>query len=145
MATQPDIRAAEWIKLNTNTDSHFLVNSFFAYGDSMIVGADAGWWLPLLANRTTTVPPMNYGSEVGPFPNFLSWINQLSREVAQKGISDPEVYSMLVDRGITHVYIGQRQGRVNNPGFILEPAELLASEYYEVVYHQDRVWVFQLK
>jgi len=44
----------------------------FAYGDSVIVGSDGGWWLPLLARRQTTLPPINYGSEQGVRADYLS-------------------------------------------------------------------------
>jgi hypothetical protein len=52
---------------------------------------------------------------------------------------------MLRERGVTHVYIGQRQGRLNydGPG-ILEPRQLLASPHFRPVYHEDRVWVFEV-
>jgi hypothetical protein len=44
-------------------------------------------------------------------------------------------------RGIMHVYIGQRQGRVNQAGpHVLKPAELLADSHFRLVYREDRVW-----
>ena len=56
-----------------------------------------------------------------------------------------EVLKTLKERGINYVYIGQRQGRVNNPdGSVLDPETLLASPHYKPVYHQDRVWVFEI-
>jgi hypothetical protein len=46
---------------------------------------------------------------------------------------------------VTHVYIGQRQGAVNNPEpGVLDPDELLASPSYRLLYHQDGVWIFEL-
>ena len=68
--TDPDLRGFEWIQENTSEDPRFLVNSFPAYGDSLIAGADAGWWIPLLANRQTSLPPLSYGSEQGNRPDF---------------------------------------------------------------------------
>jgi len=48
-------------------------------------------------------------------------------------------------RGITHVYIGQRQGRVNYAGpYVLKPTELLADSRFRLVYREDRVWVFEV-
>jgi len=42
--------------------------------------------------------------------------------------------------------VGQRQGWVNYGGpYVLEPEQLLASPNYRLVYHQDRVWVFELQ
>ncbi|MDP1547595.1 MAG: DUF1616 domain-containing protein [Anaerolineales bacterium] len=146
LATRPDIRAAEWIQENTPQDARFLVNSFFAYGDTVIVGSDGGWWLPLLAQRQTTLPPLNYGSERGPRPDYVQWINALTTEIQNKGVAHPDALALLRERGVTHVYIGQRQGRVNYGGpYVLEPKQLLASPNFRLVYHQDRIWVFEIQ
>ncbi len=144
LVTRPDLRAANWLRQNTGTDARFLVNSFFAYGGSVIVGSDGGWWLPLIARRQTTLPPINYSSESGPRADYREWINALTAAIQGKGIASPDVLTMLGERGVTHIYIGQEQGRVNYDGpFVLEPAKLLASSYFRPVYHQDRVWVFE--
>jgi len=144
LVTRPDIQAAKWIQENTPQDARFLVNSFFAYGDTLIVGSDGGWWLPLLAQRQTTLPPINYSSEGGPRPDYLPWVNAQTTEIKNNGIAHPEVLAMLQERGVTYVYLGQRQGRVNYGGpYMLEPEQLLASPNFQLVYHQDRVWVFE--
>jgi hypothetical protein len=145
LVTRADLRAMEWIRNNTPANARFLVNSFFAYNDSVIVGSDGGWWLPLLARRQTTLPPINYGSEQGVRADYLSWINALPRLIQSKGMNDAGVAAELRARGITHVYIGQRQGRVNYAGpLVLKPEELDVSSYFRLVYHQDQVWVFQV-
>jgi len=145
LVTRPDIRAAEWIRENTPQDARFLINSFFAFNDSVIVGSDGGWWLPLLAQRQTTVPPLIDSFELGPRPDYILWINALTTEIQNKGIAHPDVLALLHARGITYVYIGQRQGRVNYGGpYVLVPEQLLASPYFRLVYHQDRVWVFEV-
>ncbi|MGH2521888.1 MAG: hypothetical protein ACRDH2_05230, partial [Anaerolineales bacterium] len=86
----------------------------------------------------------NYGTEQGPRPDYREWVNRLSARVFEKGLDDSETLALLREQGIKYIYIGQRQGKVNNPGPILEPEQLLASAYFEPVYHQDRVWVFAL-
>jgi hypothetical protein len=61
------------------------------------------------------------------------------------GVDAPAVLDLLDDEGVTHVYIGQQQGRVNYSGpHILDPETLLKSPDYRLVYHQDRVWIFEL-
>jgi hypothetical protein len=145
LVTRPDIQAAKWIQENTSQDARFLVNSFFAYGGSSIVGSDGGWWLPLLAQRKTTLPPLTYSAEKGPRPDYIQWVNTLTTEIQNKGIANPDVLALLHARGITYVYVGQRQGRVNYGGpYGLEPDQLLASPSFRVVYHQDQVWVFMI-
>lgn len=145
LALQPDVEAMAWIRENTPADARFLVNSFFAYGDALVVGSDGGWWLPLLAERANTVPPLNYGAEQGPWPGYRLWVNELTGQIQDRGACDPETVEMLRARGITHVYIGQQQGRVNYSGpHVLVAQDLLSSSYYRPIYHQDQVWVFEL-
>jgi hypothetical protein len=145
LVTRPDMRAMVWMRENTPEDARFLVNSFFAYGGGVIVGSDGGWWLPLLAGRANTVPPLNYGTERGPMPDYRQWINDLTWQVQGTSMDAPAILDMLGERGITHVYIGQQQGRVNYSGpDVLAPEALLNSAHYRLAYHQDRVWVFEV-
>jgi hypothetical protein len=145
LVTAPDLRAAAWIENNTPVDGHFLVNSFPTYGGSTVVGSDAGWWVPLLAHRQISLPPLNYGVEQGPRADYRVWINALPAEIAAKGIDDPSVLRDLNDRGINYVFIGQRRGQVNNPGDpVLEPGQLVLSAHFHLVYHQDRIFIFTI-
>jgi hypothetical protein len=144
LVTHPDLKAAAWIKENTPSGAGFLINSFLAYSDTVVVGSDGGWWLPFLANRKTSVPPINYASEEGPRPDYREWVNTVTREVATKGLDHPAVLSLLRERGIGYVYVGQRQGRVNYVGQTLDPQRLLSSPHYRALYHQDRAWVFEI-
>jgi hypothetical protein len=144
--TRADERAARWIQQNTPEDSTFLVNFMFAYGDSLVVGTDGGWWLPLVTRRKTTVPPLTYGMETGPFTDYGEWINYLLAEVNTKGILDPEVLSLLVERGVTHVYIGQRHGIVNYGGTnTLNPEVIKQNPNFQLIYNMDRVWIFKVR
>jgi hypothetical protein len=146
MVTRPDMQAMAWIRENTPEDAKFLINSFFAYGGSVIVGSDGGWWLPLLGERSNTVPPLNYAIEQGPRPEHREWINDLSRQIQGAQIDSPATLALLQEQGITHIYIGQRQGRVNYAGpNVLDPEALFHSDKYQLIYHQDRVWVFKVK
>jgi hypothetical protein len=145
LVTRPDIQAAEWIREKTPTNARFLVNSFFAYGDSSIVGSDGGWWLPLIARRQTTLPPLTYSAERGPRPDYVAWVNKLTEEIQNKGITNTDVLAQLRARGVTYIYVGQRQGRVNYSGpYQLEPDQLAASPNFNLVYHQDLVWVYKI-
>jgi hypothetical protein len=145
LVTRPDMRAAAWIRDNTPADSRFLVNSFFAFGGGAVVGSDGGWWLPLLADRSTTVPPLSYASELGPESDLSQRVSAVGKAMLEYEPEDPEFVAVLQDQGVTHVYIGQRQGGVNHPGEgILQPEELIASRHYDLVYHEDLVWVFSL-
>ncbi len=145
LATRPDLRAATWIQHNTPDDARFLVNSFFAYNGTAVVGSDGGWWLPLLAHRQTTLPPLTYTAEQGPFPDYRNWVNALTAELQRQDIDAPDIQRLLHERGITHVYIGQRQGTVNYAGMhTINPEHVLASPHFRLIYHEDRVWIFAL-
>ncbi len=146
MVTRPDVRAAVWIHENTPADARFLINSFFAFENSLVVGSDGGWWLPVLAKRQISVPPLNYGTEEGPAPDYRQQINQLSRQIQQEGIDSPGVLSLLKERNIRYIYIGQQQGQVNNFAGtpVLDPKLLAASPNYRLLYHQDRTYVFAI-
>jgi len=145
LVTRPDLNAFNWIEANIPKNAGFLVNSFFAYGGTVIVGSDGGWWLPLLAGHKTNLPPITYGSEGDPWPGYKDWINNLTAVVLEKGIDDPQVLSMLNERNLRYIYVGQLQGSVNYPGpFPLAPETLLASQHFRPIYHQDRVWIFEM-
>lgn len=145
LVTRPDLRAAAWIRDNTPPESRFLVNSFFSYGGTSPVGADGGWWLPLLAGRQVTVPPLAYGGEVPLEAAARQRIRELNMEVQESSPGDPDLLALLQAEGVTHVYVGQRQGRVNNPDkSTLDPHLLAQSANYELVYRQDRVWIFEV-
>lgn len=144
--TRADERAARWIQQNTPEDSTFLVNFMFAYGDSLVVGTDGGWWLPLVTRRKTTVPPLTYGVETGPISDYVRWINILPSEIKDKSLLHPDVISLIREREITHLYIGQRQGSVNYSGpELLDPEKIRQSPDFRLVYHQDRVWIFSFQ
>lgn len=146
MVTRADQQAAAWIEANTPPDARFLINGFFPNPEA-VVGSDGGWWLPLLAHRQTTLPPLLYISEQGPQPDYRTWINQVYATINAHGVSSPETLAILREHGVSHVYIGQEQGRVgyNGADQMIGPEILLASPYFRQVYHQDHVWIFALQ
>ena len=145
LVTRPDIMASDWIKNNTPQNAVFLVNSFFAYGDTLIAGTDGGWWLPLLAGRQTTLPPLTYGSESGPRPDYIPWINELATKIQNNGVTSANVMTLFHQRGVGYIYVGQQGGSVNNNGITtINPTDLSSSPLFRLVYHQDRVWIFEV-
>jgi len=146
LVTPADERAMVWIRANTSSSARFLVNGFFAYGDTVVVGADGGWWIPLLAGRENTIPPLTYGSEAPVSADYPRQVNELVSQLQASDLSTAESLKLLKQKGITHVYVGQQEGRVGNPGEPLLPVEtLLTSPYYEPVYHEDQVWIFRVR
>ncbi len=145
LATRADLRAMEWIRQNTPPNARFLVNSMFAYGGSLVVGTDGGWWIPLETLRQSTQPPLNYGTENGVTPDYRARINETVRTIIDQGLTHPDTLNMLKERGVGYVYIGQQQGLVNSSQPLLDLQTLQNDPHFSPVYHQDRVWIFEIK
>jgi hypothetical protein len=139
LVTPADEEAMAWIRDHTPQDAHFLVNSFFAYGGHYIAGSDAGWWIPLLAERENTVPTLYYSGEAAEQPDYREQVNAFARRVEEGDLADPEMAKFLRSQGITHLYVGQVGG------LLLKPAVLRGSPYYELVYDRDGVLIFALR
>jgi hypothetical protein len=58
-----------------------------------------------------------------------------------------EGVELLCELGVSHVYIGQLQGLVGLTWLnqLYSPQELLGQPAYQLVYHQDRVYIFELQ
>jgi hypothetical protein len=54
--------------------------------------------------------------------------------------------AVLCEQGVSHVFIGQLQGLVGISWLsqLYTPDELVNQADYELVYHQDRVYIFAL-
>jgi hypothetical protein len=130
--TPSDLKATTWIRQNVPQDAVFAINTHFWLSYAAI-GTDAGYWIPFLTGRQTTLPPMLYSE--GSY-EYVDEVNALARATA-KLCEDAEALSTLMENGVTHVYVGQRGG-------CLRPQKLLDSPNYEAVYHQDGVWVFEV-
>lgn len=126
MVTPQDLAVMDWIKTNTPTDSRFLVNGFLVYGGSAAAGSDAGWWLPLYTQRTSTLPPIMYLSEAQD-PSFeRDMPRRVVAEMLATAGEPTALDAVLCREGITHLFIGQRRGTVaGEPGELLPEAWLV--------------------
>lgn len=144
LITKPDLKAMTWINRNISNDSIFIVNSFLAYNDTTAVGSDGGWWLPYLSSRNSILPPINYATEKNQNPNFIKVVSELTSTVQENGITSDEVWNLLLNNRITHIYIGQKHGKVNNSGPTINFDDLSKDPRFKEIYHIDRVWIFEL-
>jgi hypothetical protein len=148
LVTDPDLAAMDWIGANTPEDARFLVNGFLIRDGASAVGSDAGWWIPLLANRQNTMPPQYALLAETPIdPTYSRDVVDLVTRLQETPLSSPEAISLLCQQDISHVFVGQRQGQVGSAvGWLAVPLvlpdELLANPAFSPLYHQDRVWVF---
>lgn len=132
-----DLAATAWVRAHVPEDALFMANTFrFDFLEDFVIAADAGGWLPVLADRATVVPPMFYPLERTAEPDLTKRLVALS-SIATDMIS-PAAIDMLHREGITHVYVGQRGGSI-------DPAQLLASPAYTLEYHEANTYVFRLR
>ncbi len=146
LVNRPDIRAMAWIRQNTPADARFLVEGFRIYEGRSVVGADAGWWIPLLAGRMNTMPPQ-YAllNETPADPGYSQRVVDLVAELEQHSPGSPEGLQRLCEEGITHVYVGQGQGNIGAGAVqLFSPDDLAVSPALRLVYREDRVWIFAL-
>ncbi|MGH7861775.1 MAG: hypothetical protein ACREOS_05980 [Candidatus Dormibacteraceae bacterium] len=126
-----DVGAIEWVRAHTPPDARFVINGY-RWMDQIWMGTDAGYWLPVLAHRPTSLPPLFYG--VGP-RGQVEQVNQTAASV-EADAADPAALARLADQiGARYVFIGSRGGP-------LDPAVLERSRRFRVDYHGGGAWVF---
>lgn len=130
-----DLVAFEWIKENTQDESKFIVNTFnFNFNENYIIGIDAGYWIPLLANRETVTIPMIYQIEKLQYENTLENLILVHNIV---DYSSNETINLLSELGYTHIYIGEwgSKEKLN---------QLLENSYYKLIFNEDNAYVFEI-
>ena len=146
LVTRPDTRAMAWIRENTPPEARFLVEGFRIYDGITAIGADAGWWIPLLAGRQNTMPPQ-YAlmNEAATETGYSQRIVDLVARLETNPPTSPDSLKLLCDSQITHVYIGQRQGKAGpNTRQLFTPEAFMDSPAFERVYQGDLVSIFAL-
>lgn len=129
--TPADLRAMRWIEENTPPDALFAVRTVF-WLPSFPHGTDAGYWLPYLVGRRTTVGPM-----ITPLsPRYANWTIALGRLVTALADGDEAVVE-LYKRGVRWIYLGERGDRS-------EAVRLAASPHVALRYAEDNVQIFEV-
>jgi hypothetical protein len=134
LVKQTDYKALQWIAENTPKDAVFLNNAYVWWEKGVILGSDAGSWIPALAHRKVLFPViLDVDSE------------SLSRyDALNATINDPDsnnTLTLLRDYNVSYVYIGPRSFLT---GPALDPIKLLGAQHFRVVWQEDDVWVFEL-
>jgi hypothetical protein len=134
LATNEDLEAAQWIESSLPTNATFLINSRFWQGN-LYAGTDGGYWLPILARRQTTLPPVHYFYTDQATQDA---INRLAETIANTdNLDDPALRAELRQRGITHIYLGAQGGK-------LDLEKLRALTVLREIYNRGRVHIFEL-
>jgi hypothetical protein len=153
MLTAADEQAMQWIRDNVPADARFVVNTFPAYGGTLIAGTDAGWWLTQLTGRWTNLPPITYGSEKWEREDFYATTNNFVAALRGQLLTDAapitvnlttaENVQRLRDAGITHVYIGANATPGVNEADHIDVDALRNSDAFRVIYDQAGVLIFE--
>ncbi|MCC7359652.1 MAG: hypothetical protein IT317_09255 [Anaerolineales bacterium] len=154
--TPADAQAFAWIEANTAPEARFFVNTFPAYGGTLIAGSDGGWWLPLLAQRATNLPPLTYGSERGEQADYSRQVNALAVAVRGRPLSDgapialdlttPDNYARLTAAGYGYVYLGAHANPAAGSADHIDAAALQARpDLFELVYAEAGAQIFRLR
>jgi asparagine N-glycosylation enzyme membrane subunit Stt3 len=148
-----DMAAMQWIRDNTPADARFVINSFPAYAGTLAAGTDAGWWIPLLAHRATSLPPLNYGGEQGEQADYHMSVNALIKKLRGRALTDPTPLGVDLSRpvalktldsnAIDYVYIGAHPFPGPGSADWIDTAKLRASSFFRLVYERDGVEIFQ--
>jgi hypothetical protein len=128
----------EWVENNLPEDALILINGLdVVWSPGWILGVDAGYWLPILAHRATTVPPMIYPLEWGD-PLELTARLEASRAFLSRNQAGGLPLEQTLDRyDISHVFVGAQNQQSVLPELAYEPR-------LKEIYRQDRVWVFEV-
>jgi hypothetical protein len=91
-------------------------------------------------------PQYAIANEVPIEKDYSQGLINLQSELEKTSLASEAGLRLLCEYGISHVYIGQEQGMVANPGQpLFTPAELAASSVFRLIYHQDRVYIFAVE
>ena len=136
LATPADRVALAWVRDNVAVDARFAVNTW-EWLDGVYAGSDGGYWLPVLADRASILPPAQYAAAL-PHATVQQMNERFARLAAATNLDDPVLRAELAGQGVTHLYLGVREGA-------LRPEEIDGKPYAMLLYRQDGVSIYALQ
>jgi hypothetical protein len=118
LASARDLKALEWVRGHVPSDARFAIRSQLWIQGTWI-GLDGGYWLPVLADRASTLPPALY-----PFlrdRREIEKIDAFQLLFSQTSSLDGPVGAALAERGVTHLFVGETPGVLSAEGVRLSP------------------------
>ncbi len=132
LSRKADLSAINWVRQNILPDETIVINPF-SWGYGLYGGNDGGYWISPLAGQVTLPAPVLYGLD-----SNAEQISQFSQEVMKLGSSPAEFWEYLHAHQLRYVYIGARGG-------IIAAERLASSGLFNLLYHQDGVWILSAK
>jgi hypothetical protein len=106
LADRADLQALHWIDANIPKEARFLINvTPWAWGTYR--GVDGGAWILPFTGRDTLLPTLFY-----PFggKGFRTKINNYASQAQQLSGCTPELWNLIKNAGITHLYLKSSTG-----------------------------------
>jgi len=133
-----DLIAMNWIETHTSPTALFVPNaSQVEWSPDWLIGSDAGYWLPLLAQRDTTLPPMIYAWEAADASvlqqDLANTYAILDAATAQESLPS----SVVCCTDVTHFI-------AYDNSWPLTAEDLSNTDTLEMLYQQDRLQVFEV-
>lgn len=137
-----DEPAMAWIRNNTAPDALFLVNMIPAYGDSLVAGTDGGWWIPLLTQRRSTLPPITYGSEQAEDADYAERVNGFAAALREHPLPSEEGIRLSREAGVDYIYVGGGEHSGQTDAFQLDTFR--DHPAFQIVYERDGIAIVAL-
>lgn len=135
LATPGDRAALAWITQNISEDAVFAVN-VWPWQSNTYAGSDGGYWIPVLTDRASLLPPLLYGSVLP--PETTGQMNNLFLQISQaETLDDPALRARLAEAGVTHLYLGARR-------HTLQASTLEGRAFAQLLYAQDDVSIYAI-
>ncbi len=127
-----DLPAIEWVTDHIPENETVVINPF-AWGYGLYAGNDGGYWIEPLSGRLTVPPPVLYGLGHG-----AHGISQLSQEIITSSTDPAALRDLLISQDLHYIFTGARGG-------VIPPDKLASSGLFDILYHQDGVWILRVK
>lgn len=135
LATPADRAALVWLRDNIPADARFAVNTR-PWMEGIYAGSDGGYWIPVLTDRASLLPPVLYASAL-PRSEVVEMNALLARLATAHNLDDPALRADLAAQGVTHLYMREGAGS-------LRSAEIDDGEFAQLIYRQDGVSIYEL-
>jgi len=145
MVTPSDKAAFDWIEREVPEDAVFLVNGFQPPSFTIIVGSDAGWWLPYYTRRYSIILPALYSTEKVDSTVDVGSMRKLVADIIASSGDPATLRSVLCRQEISHIFLGQKRGIVGYDALELIPEDWLSENPdFTLLYQKDKaqVWRF---
>jgi len=135
LATEADRAALYWVRENTPANARFVVNTW-EWINGIYAGRDGGYWIAVLADRASLLPPAQYASAL-PTAKVQAMNRLFSQLATATNLDDPALRAALAAEGVTHLYLGATGGS-------LHAGEIDGKSYAALVYRRDGVSIYRL-